>query len=367
MGFLKYVVIYLRFDTQKRDFLKHTHIGMDVDARVHWMAMKTMMLFLVLFALPAVGQVHVLYDDDCTNDNDCPVNFATLHKLADAGEITILATVADSANPLSAPAMKVFNTYYGRPGIVVGANQTAAPDNPLCVKNECNKSTWLGGVVSHFDLGDTRAKYPDCVTVYQETLAKEEDHSVVVVATGFLTCLAQLLASPGGTKLVKAKVSNLVVMGGAYPKGMEFNLDSDPVDSAAVFSTWTTAHGYPPVWLISFADGAKALSGPPATDDPTTHPGVYAFQLAKSTQRGSWDSMSILYAARGLAYKGTAYWTDSGDGTVAMDVVTGADTFSTGVASGHHFLINAMKDEGFSAILDGYKHKGFAAMAPKAH
>jgi len=327
--------------------------------------MKSLLLLLVLVSIPAFGQVHVLYDDDCTNDNDCPVNFATLHKLADAGEIKILATVADSANPLAAPAMKVFNTYYGRAGIPVGANQTAGPDNPLCVKNLCNQSTWLGGVVSHFDLGDTRAKYPDCVTVYRETLAKEADQSVVIVATGFLTCVAQLLATKGGPELVKAKVAKLVVMGGAYPKGLEFNLDSDPADSAAVFTTWTTANGYPPVWLISFADGAKALSGPPAGDDPTTHPGVYAFQLAKSTQRGSWDSMSILFAARGLAYKGTTYWTDSGDGTVVMDAATGADTFSTATASGHHFLINALSNEGFAAILDGYKHKGFAAMPAK--
>jgi len=326
--------------------------------------MKTLVLFLVLASSAALAQTRVLYDDDCTNDNDCPVNFATLHKLADAGEITILATVADSAHPLAAPAMKVFNTYYGRPGIPVGANQTAAPDNPLCVKNQCNQSTWLGGLISHFDLGDTRAKYPGCVTVYRETLAKQPDKSVTVVATGFLTCVAQLLASKGGPELVKAKVAKLVVMGGAYPRGFEFNLDSDPADSATVFATWTTPNGYPPIWLISFADGAKALSGPPASDDPTTHPGLYAFQLAKSTQRGSWDSMSILYAARGLTHKGVTYWTDSGNGTVLMDTATGEDTFSTETPSGHHFLINALSNEGFSAILDGYKHKGFAGLAP---
>jgi hypothetical protein len=334
--------------------------------------MKTLLPVLVLFGSvllgsAASGQTRILYDDDCTSDNDCPVNFATLHKLADAGEIAILATVADSANPLAAPAMKVFNTYYGRPGIPIGANRTAGPDNPLCLKNKCNDSSWLGGLISHFDLGDTRAKYPDCAMVYRKTLAAQPDRSVVIVATGFLTCLAQVLSTPRDAALVKAKVARLVVMGGAYPKGFEFNLDSDPADSAAVFHIWTTQHGYPPLWLISFADGAKALSGPPPADDPTTHPAVYAFQLAHSTQRGSWDSMSILYAARGLAYKGVTYWTESGDGTVVIDPATGADTFSTATQSGHRFLINALSNEGFSAILDGYRHKGFAAQAPGTH
>ena len=326
--------------------------------------MKTAMLFLVLISSAAFGQTHVLYDDDCTSDNDCAVNFATLHKLADAGEITILATVADSAHPLAAPAMKVFNTYYGRPGITIGAYQSANPDKAPCATNKCNESSWLKGLIAHFDLNDTRAKYPDCGSVYRTTLAAQPDHSVVIVATGFLTCLAQVLATPEDAALVKAKVTRLVVMGGAYPKGTEFNLKSYPPESDAVFTTWTTAHGYPPLWLISFADGAKALSGPPPGDDPTTHPATYAFQLAHSTQRGSWDSMSILFAARGLAYKGTTYWKDSGDGTVVMNVATGANTFSTATQSGHHFLINALSNEGFSAILDGYRHKGFAAQPP---
>lgn len=329
--------------------------------------MKILLLLLALLSPAAFGQTRVLYDDDCTSDNDCPVNFATLHKLADAHEITILATIEDGANPLAAPAMKVFNTFYGRPGIPIGANQTATPDNPLCVKNKCNQSTWLGGLISHFDLGDTRTNFPDCVTVYRKTLAAQPDHSVVIVATGFLSCLAQVLSNPADADLVKAKVSKLVVMGGAYPKGIEFNLESDPVESAAVFTTWTTAHGYPPLWLISFADGAKALSGPPPADDPTTHPAVYAFQLAHSTQRGSWDSMSILYAARGLAYKGTTYWTDSGDGTVVMNTTTGENSFSTATQSGHHFLINALSNEGFAAIFDGHHHKGFAAQPPAKH
>jgi len=331
------------------------------------MAMKIVLLFLALSASALFGQEHVLYDDDCTNDNDCPVNFATLHKLADAHEITILATIADSANPLAAPAMKIFNTYYGRPDLPIGANQTTVPDNPLCTKNRCNESTWLPSLVSHFDLGDTRAKYPDCVTLYRKTLAAQPDRSVVIVATGFFTCLAQLLSTPADADLVKAKVAKLVVMGGAYPSGVEFNLESAPAESNLVFTTWTTANGYPPLWLISFADGAKALSGPPPTDDPTTHPAVYAFQLAHSTQRGSWDSMAILYAARGLAFNRTTYWTDSGDGTVVMNPKDGSNTFSTATQSGHHFLINALSNEGFAAIFDGHHHKGFAAQPPAKH
>ena len=73
--------------------------------------MKTLLLLLLLAAVAAPAQVRVIYDDDCTDDVDCGVNFATLHQLADRHEITLLATMANSGNALAAPAMKVYNTY----------------------------------------------------------------------------------------------------------------------------------------------------------------------------------------------------------------------------------------------------------------
>ena len=60
-----------------------------------------------------------------------------------------------------------------------------------------------------------------------------------------------------------------------------------------------------------------------------------------------------------------AYFTDSGDGTNTIDPVTGANSWSGSVHSGQHYLVNALSNEGFEKLLDGYQHRGFAGMKPK--
>jgi inosine-uridine nucleoside N-ribohydrolase len=214
-------------------------------------SVKTVLAALLLFLpIAAHAQTSVIYDDDCASDNDCGINFATLHQLANEDSIRILATITDSANPLAAPAMKIFNTYNGRPDLLVASNHANTPANPICDKRHCNASSWLPTLIQHYAPTDTAANYPDCLPVYRSTLAAQPDHSVTLISTGFLTCIARLLASPPdklspltGADLIKKKVTKLTVMGGAYPSGSEFNLDADPEDSATVFTTWTTPHG----------------------------------------------------------------------------------------------------------------------------
>jgi hypothetical protein len=332
--------------------------------------MKSLLLAVFLCSGIALAQVNVIYDDDCTDDVDCGVNFATLHKLADQGELRILAMIANSGNPLTAPAMKIYNNYYGRPAIPIGT----LPAAMKCAHDAtCNKSVWLDGLVAHFNPGNKAARYPDCVTLYRSTLASQPDASVVIVETGFLTCLSGLLASPPdtispltGAALARSKVSKLVIMGGEYPSGQEYNLDNAPAQTAAVLSAWTAQNGYSPVWFVGFSSGASVQSGPPASANPTINPVRKAFQLAGTTQRGSWDSLAILYAARGLAYKGVTYWTDSGNGVNTVDPISGSNTWSASPRAGQHYLLNALSNEDFSALLDGYQHQGFAALRPHA-
>ena len=152
--------------------------------------------FLLLFRVPASAQQRFIYDDDCSQDVDCVATLPILHALEDRSEIKILAMVADSADPLSAPVMRVFARYGGHPKTVIGANQSDDPSTTLCKTNRCNESVWAERLVARFDPGDTRAKYRNCAEVYRRVLAKQPEHSVAVVVTGFATCLNQLLASP---------------------------------------------------------------------------------------------------------------------------------------------------------------------------
>jgi hypothetical protein len=271
--------------------------------------------------------------------------------------------VADSADPLTAPVMRVFATYARHSKTLIGANQSDNPATALCAKNQCNESVWAEKLVARFDAGDTRAKFPDCVTVYRRALAKQPAHSVDVVVTGFATCLNQLLASPAdgisplsGAELVKQKVKLLSVMGGRYPAGIEWNFECDAPGFHALFAKWTRQDGYPPVYLNGFANGEHVLAGAPAAALETVNPTRYGLRLAGTDQRPMWDMLSVLYAARGEAYSGTKYFTEGAPGTVEVDAATGADVWSTGTDSGHYVITNAASDEVLSKLFDGYTY-----------
>ena len=325
--------------------------------------------FLLLFRMSVMAQQRLIYDDDCSMDVDCVATLPIVHALADRGEIRILAMVADSANPLSAPVMRVFAKYGRHPKTMIGTNQSHDPATALCNTNTCNESVWAEKLVARFDPGDTRAKYPDCVQVYRRALAKQPKHSVDVVVTGFATCLNQLLASPSdelsplrGAELVKQKVKLLSVMGGRYPSGIEWNFECDAPGFHSLFSKWTRQNGFPPVYLNGFANGEHVLAGAPATALETVNPTRYGLRLAGTDQRPMWDMLSVLFAARGLAYGGTTYFTVSAPGTVEIAAMTGADTWSAGTDSGQYVITNAASDEVLSSLFDGYAHDaGFLA------
>src|ERR1035437_3470311 len=81
--------------------------------------------------LPAAAQQRIIYDDDCSQDNDCVATLPILYQLASRGEIEILAMVAYSANPYSASVFRVFAKQAGRPQMPIGANQSNDPATAL--------------------------------------------------------------------------------------------------------------------------------------------------------------------------------------------------------------------------------------------
>jgi hypothetical protein len=319
----------------------------------------------------ASAQQRVIYDDDCSQDVDCVATLPILYRLADRGEIQILAMIADSANPLSAPVFSIFAKGASHPEIPIGANQSAAPATQLCAQNKCNESVWTAKLLERFDPGDTRSQYPDCVAVYRKALVDQQDHSVSIVETGFATCVNRLLDSRAdgisplsGAALVKQKVKLLSIMGGRYPTGTEWNFQSDATGYHTLFKRWTRQHGFPPIYLNGFANGVHVMAGVPASALAATDPTRYGLELAGVTQRPMWDTLSALFAARGLAYAGTTYFTVSKPGTVKVDANTGDNTWSDKKDSGQFVLANAAPDEMFSALFDGFSHDtGFLAGA----
>lgn len=84
--------------------------------------------------------------------------------------------------------------------------------------------------------------YMGSTEAYRRTLASLADGGAVIVAIGPLATLAQLLVSTpdecsplSGVELFRRKVSAVVIMGGKYPEGCEWNLGVDPVSANLFF------------------------------------------------------------------------------------------------------------------------------------
>lgn len=332
-------------------------------------AIKALLLCYLLVGTLQSAPVNIIYDDDCQGDEDAALlTLPAIFKLMDQGALNVIGMVADSANSFSAPVMKIFATYYGRPGMTIGAYQGA---NLPC-SNGCNGSVWTGPLVTQYNPGDTRSNYPDCVTTYRTLLSTQSAASVAIVETGFMTCLNGLLQSPAdgissltGAQMMQQKVSFFVIMGGVNPSGTEFNFQSDPSDTSAFFSTVTSQNGYPPVYGIAVGNGTGTNAGPPTYAVTTVNPARFVQNQSSTNQRPIWDGLAVLYAARGLSSGGTTYFSDGGNGTQTVNASTGANAWSTGTASGQHYLNNVASTTILSNIFDGFAYGfGFSALPP---
>lgn len=157
-------------------------------------------------------------------------------------------------------------------------------------------------------LNDSEAT-PTPVDLYRSVLSSAESRSMTLISLGFLTNLAALMESPPdhlssltGRALISAKVKELVVMGGRYPSGWEFNFGgSDPESTYHVVNNWPADV---PVTFSGgelgediFSGGGLAKHAPP--DSPVL--AAYQWYVGRcSTFRESWDPVTTLYGILGL-------------------------------------------------------------------
>jgi len=183
--------------------------------------------------------VKIIFDTDLGPDYDDVGALAFLHAMADSGKAEILATVSSNKHPLVAPSIEVINTYFGRPGLPLGAPKTEGV-------NTGSNQHWADSIVAKYPhtINSTN-EVADAVGVYRKILAEQPDKSVTIVTVGFLTNLANLLKSQpdnfsplNGKDLVDKKVKQLVSMAGKFPEGREFNVYMDSTASEYVFQDW---------------------------------------------------------------------------------------------------------------------------------
>lgn len=150
---------------------------------------------------------------------------------------------------------------------------------------------------------------PTPVKLYRSILSSSEDRSVTLISLGFLTNLAALMDSPpdtitplGGMALISAKVKELVIMGGQYPSGWEFNFaGADPVSTYHVVNNWPRDV---PITYSGFELSRSIFSGERLVEHASPDSPVlaaYQWYVGRcSTARESWDPVTTLYGILGL-------------------------------------------------------------------
>ena len=247
--------------------------------------------------------VAIIFDSDMGPDYDDVGAIAMLHAFADSGYAKILATVASTKYEGVAAVFNVFNTYFKRPGILIGVPKGKA----LELKDIQH---WTDTLLLKYPHQIKRNdEVPDATEVYRKVLASQPDNTVTIVTVGFLTNLSALLQSPpdkysklDGKELVKQKVKQLVCMAGRFPAGSEFNVDRDAAASQFVFNNWET-----PVLLSGFEIGMKIKTGLPLINNQkiTNSPVKDVFRICiplsaeDSAGRMSWDETAVLVAIKG--------------------------------------------------------------------
>ncbi len=299
----------------------------------------------------SVQPVKVIFDTDMGPDFDDVGAIAVLHALAAKNECEILATVASDGYPYIAPAIEVFNRYFGKPGIPIGVPGKGAPS--LSCPNHWNDSL----AVKFLPEKKTNADYPLAVDVYRKVLASQPNKSVVIITVGFISNLADLLKSGpddysplSGKDLVAQKVKKWVAMAGAFPEGWEFNVKEDADASVYTFKNWPA-----PILFSGFEIGVKIMTGTKIVAQGSKNSPVhwaYKYCLEtydkKPTQtRNSWDHTAVLCAIRNPE----DYFYVIGNGTFVCNP-DGSNSWDAERNSNHSFLVHKYPYQKIADVLD---------------
>ncbi|KAF2195153.1 nucleoside hydrolase [Zopfia rhizophila CBS 207.26] len=261
---------------------------------------------LSLYSGSAAGKKLVV-DTDLFSDVDDAAALLLASTLLD---IELLAVNVNYGSSYSALAASAILNHYGHPKTPIGlrrpfSNESFFDDWAYELGEYASKIAyhWSGGSLPWFQLEDAW----EPVELYRKVLAGEKDKSITIASIGFLENLSALLNSTGDTyseldgyALVEKKVNELVVMGGGYPSGHEFNFWGDnPIATAHVVNTWPrtvsmTFLGTEVGEVVS--TGARLSADCPAIDPVKAG---YEWYVGYNTTRFSWDPLTVVYACLG--------------------------------------------------------------------
>lgn len=263
----------------------------------------------------------VILDLDLDSDCDDAAALAIACTLHRSGYINLRAVTVASVTNYAAPCARAMLDFYGLNSVPVGQYKGSVLTATSVFNQQVAQTFGAAGV--------TKDSFLDATTVLRAALVDAGSKSVTLCCAGPLSNIAALLSSTAdyysaqtGAALISDRVGNIVIMGGDYTSGTEFNFQQDPTAANAVFAGITTT----PIFCVGFTAGNSVLSGPPASSSPTTNPVKLAYNLFGGATRQSWDPLAVAFAclghATGLGFGGT-------NGTNSVNSSTGANTWTS--------------------------------------
>lgn len=285
----------------------------------------------------------LIIDTDMGADVDDVGSIAVAHYYADQGQAELLAVMVSNMGGnagWAAPTADAINTYYQRPNVPLATNKGPAKafagDRSKFVEH-------IGANKSRFghDLA-TEGTAEDAVVAYRRILNAQPNKSVSLIVVGWMSNIANLMDSPSnykgdkiyktGKKLLEQKLKTLIVMGGRYPSGLEFNFKFDGASASKVMSNLQV-----PMVFTGYELGTLVQSGDSLVNTSVNSPVREAYRLygggVEPFNRASWDLTAVVYAVEGLGDYFS--YSEKGKNRVSSD---GSNVWLSGNAKGDVYL-----------------------------
>ncbi|GKT45169.1 pyroglutamyl-peptidase 1 [Colletotrichum spaethianum] len=258
-----------------------------------------------VIAQPALAaRKNIIIDTDIFSDCD---DTGALLLAATSPDVNLLGVNINYPSTYSVTATSAILAHYGLAEVPIGARRPLTNESFFDTFSY-NLGEYASKISYHFPGGsipfEAAEEAWDAVSLYRKLLA-EADEPVTIVSIGFFENLSGLLNSTAdvhsnltGPALIASKVSELVVMGGGYPSGREFNFFGDnPLRTAHVVNNWKGRMVFCGTEVGSIVlSGSKLLADGPLSD-PVRQAYIY-YNFYKP--RESWDPLTVLYAMKGL-------------------------------------------------------------------
>ena len=279
---------------------------------------------------PYTGVPLVILDADIGSSTDDLFALEMLYRYEEQGRCRLLGVVVNREGEANARFADVMGTYFGHAEVPIALVRNGVKNPPIWIDYAHVAATEGSNGQPMFACSiDDYSQLPDGWQLYRRLLAVQPDHSVSIVSTGFVTCLAQLLQSEAdsysslnGVELVRQKVKCIYVMGGVFGEAEEpdFNFAQSiefskvffrhwPQEVDMVFSPMEVGQNveYTPEQVIADVSWTDA------------HPIKQVYlQCNCNTGQRMWDAMAAIHAVEGdsqfsLSERGTVQLTDNAE------------------------------------------------------